>query len=112
MDPSDNTPNYSITELVNEHCATGENPYYHPDTDCVYWTDIPNGKIFAYDPTTRTHTLIYDDPQAQAGGFTLQENGDWLLFRETDLALMDPDGQVSTLLPFSDEGARRSPIHI
>lgn len=96
---------YTITPLVNEHCATGENPYWNPDDGCVYWTDIPNGKLFRYDPATGAHRTIYHD--APVGGFTLQADGNWLLFRVHDIALLTPDGQVTVLLPFQDETAKR-----
>nr|CAA9210589.1 hypothetical protein AVDCRST_MAG63-1515 [uncultured Armatimonadetes bacterium] len=99
---------YTTTPLVNEHCATGENPYWRPDDGRVYWTDIPNGRIYRYDPATGAHETVYDDPGAQVGGFTLQADGDWLLFRETDIATMAADGRhVRTVLPFRDEGAKR-----
>lgn len=96
---------YMVTPLVNEHCATGENPYWNEDDGCVYWTDIPNGKLFRYDPATRAHQTIYQGEQV--GGFTLQANGTWLLFRVNDIATMDADGRVATRLPFEDETAKR-----
>ena len=99
------TNTYTVTPLVNEHCATGENPYWNPQDNCVYWTDIPNGKLFRYDTTTGEHAQIYQG--VQVGGFTLQENGDWLLFRVKDIAVLSPDGTVRTLLSFDDEGADR-----
>jgi D-xylonolactonase len=97
--------NSSIRALANEHCKTGENPYWNPDDHCVYWTDIPAGKLFRLDTSTGEHTLIYHDEPV--GGFTLQADGEWLLFRVDDIATMSPDGAVQSLLPFIDEGARR-----
>jgi D-xylonolactonase len=41
------------------------------------------------------------------GGFTFQENGDLLLFRINDLALLRPDGSVKLLAPFADDGMTR-----
>lgn len=98
--------NYSITPLVNEHCGTGENPYWKPATGGVYWTDIPRGKIFRYDLASKIHTTIYDE-RVEVGGFTLQENGDWLLFRVSDVATLSPHGAVMPLLPFEDSTAKR-----
>jgi D-xylonolactonase len=41
------------------------------------------------------------------GGFTLQADGDLLLFRVADLALLHTDGRVEVLREFVDEGAVR-----
>ncbi len=95
----------TITPLVNEHCDTGENPYWTPADSSVYWTDIPRGKLFHYDTRSGTHETIYQGEQV--GGFTLQEDGSWLLFRVNDIAKMTPDGAVTSLLPFVDETAKR-----
>jgi sugar lactone lactonase YvrE len=95
----------TITPLVNEHCDTGENPYWTPEDGCVSWTDIPRGKLFRLDTRTGAHQTIYEGEQV--GGFTLQEDGSWLLFRVNDIARMTPEGVVTTLLPFVDKTARR-----
>jgi D-xylono/L-arabinono-1,4-lactonase len=95
-----------ISLLANEHCQTGENPYWDPVTDCVYWTDIPNGKLFRYDRATGTHRTIYEGPPV--GGFTRQADGTLLLFRVDDIAVLDlADGSVRSLIPFADEGSVR-----
>lgn len=96
---------YTITPLVNEHCEVGENPYWNPDDRCVYWTDIPRGKLFRYDPVTGQHTTIYQGEPV--GGFTLQADGSWLLFRVCDIARLTSDGNVSVVLPFVDGTAQR-----
>jgi D-xylonolactonase len=94
-----------VKPLVNEHCATGENPYWNPHDGCVYWTDIPNGKIFRFDPATGQHQKIYED--VPVGGFTLQDDGNWLLFRVNDIAYMTPDGVVTAGRDYTDEGMER-----
>ena len=95
----------TITALVNEHCDTGENPFWLPD-DSVWWTDIPAGKIFRYDNRAGTHTTVYDQRIA-VGGFTRQADGNWLLFRERDIATMTPDGTVETVIDYTDDGMTR-----
>ncbi|HEX8234830.1 MAG TPA: SMP-30/gluconolactonase/LRE family protein [Abditibacteriaceae bacterium] len=94
-----------VKPLVNEHCATGENPYWNPNDGCVYWTDIPNGKIFRFDPATGQHQKIYED--VPVGGFTLQDDGNWLLFRVNDIAHMTPDGVVTPGRDYTDDGMER-----
>ena len=59
---------------------TGEGPLWHDGEDRLYWVDIPNGKIFWYDPVTGEHDLHFEGPVL--GGFTIQEDGDLLLFLE------------------------------
>ncbi len=97
--------NLTITPLVNEHCDTGENPYWNPSDSSVTWTDIPRGKLFRYDTRTKTHETIYKDEQV--GGFTLEEDGSLLLFRVRDIARRTPDGAVTMVLPFLDETSQR-----
>ncbi|MEO2004584.1 MAG: SMP-30/gluconolactonase/LRE family protein, partial [Candidatus Poribacteria bacterium] len=38
--------------VADHECVTGENPLWHPDEKRVYWTDIPTGRLFRYDPAT------------------------------------------------------------
>lgn len=107
----------TVTLLALEPCRTGENPYYVASEHALYWIDIPpgtlfqpglelpTGKLFRLDLDSGQHRLIYEG--TPIGGLTRQENGDWLLFRVSDIALMKPDGTVETLLPFHDDGAKR-----
>jgi D-xylono/L-arabinono-1,4-lactonase len=96
----------SIDPLSNQHCNTGENPYWHPDDGRVYWTDIPNGVLYRYDPTTRsTETIYRGDP---VGGFTLQADGRLLLFRVRDVATLDiRTFNVERLFEYSDPTMQR-----
>jgi D-xylonolactonase len=66
-------------ELIADYqCHTGENPLWHPLERRVYWTDIPRGRLFRYDPATRKHEQCYSG--APVGGFTIQADGALLLF--------------------------------
>jgi D-xylono/L-arabinono-1,4-lactonase len=87
----------TLEPLSNQHCNTGENPYWHPDDGCVYWTDIPAGVLYQYDPATKKTAIIYrGDP---VGGFTLQADGKFLLFRVKDVATFDPKlGHVTPII--------------
>jgi D-xylonolactonase len=97
---------YTIEPLSNQHCNTGENPYWHPDDGCVYWTDIPAGKLYRYDPASRETRLCYTgDP---VGGFTLQADGKFLLFRVNDVARFDPvHGHVESIIRYTDDTMKR-----
>jgi D-xylono/L-arabinono-1,4-lactonase len=66
-------------ELVADcQCHTGENPLWHSLERRLYWTDIPRGKLFCFDPQTGKYELCYSG--APVGGFTIQADGALLLF--------------------------------
>jgi D-xylonolactonase len=87
---------YDIEPLANAHCDTGENPLYDPRRHQVFWTDIPNGRLFRYHLQSGEWEKFYDDQVV--GGFTLQENGDLLLFRVHEFALWKESGEVVSLV--------------
>ena len=94
-----------ITPLINEHCELAENPLWEPDSGCLYWEDITGGKIHRIHLATKKHAVIYEG--GLVGGFTFQADGDLLLFRVNDIALLRPDGRVDVLREFADDGAER-----
>lgn len=67
--------------IADEQCVTGEGPLWHEDEARLYWADIPNGRLFRYDPVTGTHETAYQAPTGHAiGGYTIQADGALLLF--------------------------------
>jgi len=68
--------------LVDIECTTGEGPLWHPDEGVLYWCDIPEGRLYRYDPASDEHTLVYEDEAERLGGFTIQRDGSLLLFQE------------------------------
>lgn len=97
----------SAVSIVSDlRCELGEGPYWDEQRGCVFWTDIPAGKIYRHDFQTGLHSCIYTGEPV--GGFTLQENGDLLLFRISDIALLSLDtGALESIIPFRDEGMKR-----
>lgn len=86
-------------ELIADYaCETGEGPLWHPDERRVYWVDIPRGLIFRYDPATGQHERWYEGPEA-IGGFTLQEDGSFLLFGARGAISILRDGVATPLIP-------------
>ena len=69
-----------LTVIADYACHTGEGPTWHPMEKVVYWTDIPNGKVFRYDPATEIHQQVYDG--RVVGGITVQADGKLLLFMD------------------------------
>jgi len=65
--------------VADTHCHTGEGPLYHPDEDVVYFLDIPRADLYRYDLTDESHERVLD-AEGAIGGFTIQADGDLLLF--------------------------------
>lgn len=84
-------------ELIADYqCHTGEGPLWHPTEQVVYWTDIPAGKLFRYDPATGRHEQVYQGEPV--GGFTIQDDGSLLLFMARGAVAIWRDGSLTTVL--------------
>lgn len=93
------------TIVSDVRCALGENPLWDETQQCVYWTDIEAGTLYRFEVTSQQTKEIYNGPPV--GGFTLQENGDLLLFRVNDIALLNRSGEVGIIQKIHDEGMVR-----
>jgi D-xylonolactonase len=82
--------------IANYDCRTGEGPLWHPDQELLYWVDIPDGELYSYDPATGEHELRHEGERV--GGFTIQEDGDLLLFGESGSVRTWSDGPGETLI--------------
>jgi len=91
--------------IAQRHCQIGENPYWDPSHEAVYWTDIPAGRLYKFDWRTRETTTHYQGPPV--GGFTQEADGTLLLFRVHDIARLYPDGRVKPIIEFPPDGANR-----
>ena len=84
-------------ELIADYsCETGEGPLWHPGEKMVYWTDIPAGRVFRYDPATGMHEICYTG--GVVGGFTVQADGSLLFFMERGAVSVWRDGELSTVI--------------
>lgn len=85
--------------LVDLPCRTGEGPIWDDRRNVLFWTDIPPGRIYRYDPTTGANDLVFEH-EHEVGGSTLQEDGSLLLFCSFGTVLrLDPDtGEVATVI--------------
>ena len=80
-------------ELIADYeCVIGEGPLWHPGERCVYWTDIPMGRMFRYNPANGVHEQFYDGEVV--GGFTIQEDGSLLLFMARGAIAVWRDGKL------------------
>lgn len=86
-----------IPELIADYqCEIGEGPLWHPMEKRVYWTDIPRGRMFRYDPATGKHEQFYEGDIV--GGFTIQADGSLLLFQGGGAIRIWKDGKLTTLI--------------
>ena len=84
-------------EIVADYkCATGEGPIWHPDERRVYWVDIPQGRMFWYEPDSGNHAMCYEGESI--GGLTLQEDGSLLLFMSRGAVRVWRGGMVRTII--------------
>jgi len=96
----------NIETICNNHDKTGENPMWDDRRGMFFWTDIPSGYLWAFDPEVGEVEQIYEGDQV--GGFTMQDDGKLLLFRETDIAKFDPEtGELESVIPFNIDGIPR-----
>lgn len=80
-------------ELIADYeCVTGEGPLWHPAERRVYWTDIPMGRMFRYNPATGGHEKFYEGEVV--GGFTIQVDGSLLLFMAKGAIAIWRDGRL------------------
>ncbi|MEM1164744.1 MAG: SMP-30/gluconolactonase/LRE family protein [Planctomycetota bacterium] len=92
--------------LVDRAFKLGEGPIWDDRRKVLFWTDILAGELWRCGPTGAGVERIYTGPPV--GGYTLEEDGRLLLFREDDIAIFDPDGgHVDSVGPFGDPDAER-----
>ncbi|PQV63034.1 D-xylonolactonase [Abditibacterium utsteinense] len=89
-------PNLQPEVLANLHCLCGENPLYDEARGTLYWCDIPPGKVFALDVQSGAHRLIYQG--AECGAFSLQSDGNLLIFPGHDALILNPQNGETTLV--------------
>ena len=90
-------PVISLPSLIADYqCDTGEGPLWHPQEKRLYWTDIPAGRMFRYDPATGEHEQFYDGDVV--GGFTIQADGALLLFMERGAVKIWREGELTSVV--------------
>ena len=84
-------------ELIADYaCETGEGPLWHPDENRLYWLDIPQGRMFRYDPASGAHEPVYAGEPV--GGYTIQKDGSLLLFGARGAVRRWWDGELTTII--------------
>jgi sugar lactone lactonase YvrE len=84
-------------ELIADYqCITGEGPLWHSDEQRLYWVDIPQGRLFRYDPATHKHEQCHEGEAV--GGFTIQADGSLLLFLARGAIKVWRDGELERVI--------------
>ena len=83
-------------QIEGVRCALGEGPVWHSDHGLFYWTDIDRGHIHSFDPATGQTQKVYEGPKV--GGFTIQRNGNLLLFQDKGAVTEWASGQLIPIL--------------
>lgn len=91
--------------VVNFHCKCAENPLWDDRRKLLFWNDIPNGKIYCYDPASGKSREYHSGEIV--GGFTLQQDGSMLLFEEKTISRLEEKKERQILIKISDPGAER-----
>ncbi|MDR9429409.1 MAG: SMP-30/gluconolactonase/LRE family protein [Natronomonas sp.] len=96
-----------VETVADCRCEIAEVPMWHPTEERLYWTDIPAGEMYRYDPEADEYEQCYDG--GVVGGYTIQADGSFLLFMEAGaVRSLDDDGSLETVvesLP-GEEGSR------
>lgn len=87
---------HTVSLIADDACHIGENPLWHPLEHKLYWTDIPTGRLFRYDPATSVHEQIYSG--RPVGGFTFQQDGGLLLFMDRGTIALWRNGSMTEWL--------------
>jgi len=91
--------------VVAIRCATGEGPLWSPEEGCLYWVDIPRGRLYRHRPDAGHELLLQSEV---IGGFTLQADGGLLLFQGQGRVRLWRDGALTTVVEgLADEAETR-----
>lgn len=96
---------YTVDLIADFACHTGENPIWHPDEAVLYWLDIPQGRIFRFDPESHQAERFWQGNVV--GGMTIQEDGALLLFMEAGRVALLANGSLTTLVEKRKEEANK-----
>lgn len=82
--------------LINHPHHNAEVPMWHPQGQCLYWTDIPQGKMYRYDAREDKREQIYSGEPV--GGYTIQQDGSLLLFKNKGTIEHWHEGEIKTIV--------------
>lgn len=77
---------------LDVNCVLGECPLWHSAEQVFYWTDIEAGQLYRLNLPNLRAEVCYEGPKV--GGFTVQQDGSLLLFRDRGNIAVWRDGAV------------------
>ncbi|MBP0021416.1 MAG: SMP-30/gluconolactonase/LRE family protein [Cyanobacteria bacterium SBLK] len=83
--------------IADYQCHNAESPLWHSQQQKLYWTDIPTGRMFRYDPKSDRSEQVYSGESV--GAFTIQEDGSLLLFKARGAIARWQAGKETVLIP-------------
>lgn len=86
----------SAVVIANCGCEIAEVPLWHQAEEKLYWTDIPKGEMYRYDPDTDEYEQFYDGDVV--GGYTIQKDGSLLLFMENGTVKRWTENETETVI--------------
>jgi D-xylono/L-arabinono-1,4-lactonase len=95
MNMTNDVANSSVELVAPLACQTAENPIWHPERKVIFFTDIPTGTIYEYNPAT-SECRVFCRTRI-TGGITIQDDGSLLLFQDGPIARLDMNGTVRGL---------------
>lgn len=96
MSPYRNDEVEQPSVLIDCQNTNGENLLWHVQHHCLYWTDIPEGKLFRYRLGDSSPEQIYSG--ASVGGFTIQADGALLLFKTHGTVEIWREGETTLII--------------
>jgi D-xylono/L-arabinono-1,4-lactonase len=96
---------FSPVSLLRHTASLAEGPCWHPEEQALYFTDIPAGRIWRFDPASSEAQIFHEGEIT--GGLTFQPDDGWVLFRKNDLAWLDAQGRLKATRKVELPGAER-----
>ena len=83
--------------IANSKCIIGEGPIWNHLDQMLYWCDIQEATIYKFNPITNNYQKIFQR-DGYIGGFTIQKNGNFLLFMEHGKIAELKDGKLNYII--------------
>ena len=80
--------------VVDRICHLGEGPIWNTAAQKLYWTDIPQKRIWVYDPASSQSEIFWED-DLEVGGFAFTADGGVVLCTHRGVFMLDGPGPVS-----------------
>lgn len=100
--------NNTFATAIDIDCKIGECPLWNRSEGMLYWTDIPNGHLYRYDPESDEYQKLLDVDTI--GGFTFQRDDSVLLFMNNGVVKRLSDGGLTTVVESEGETRRYNDV--